>query len=183
MDDPTTAFLLALDVAATSPGSAAGGLGRWRAAPRVRNGWWSCSPARASTGNASRCAPIRAGSALAWYESELVPETTGKAPLFERGRTTLRVPLVPGSPGRLFMPRLPDLCGGRVVAVTGAGSRVDEDGRAAALSPGGGEVELAWDLGSPECAHHFPRPRPPFFVEGDAEIVAGLEALLRRHEP
>jgi hypothetical protein len=105
------------------------------------------------------------------------------------GQMVLRVPLRPASasapeaPSYLFMPRVLELCGGRVAALSGAGSRIEADGRHAVLTGGPGELSLIWELKSPECPAYFAGLQTPFFVEADQATAAALEAVMRRREP
>lgn len=110
----------------------------------------------------------------------------------------LRVPLHPpqGGPGdgsqrqRIRMPRVLDVCAGRVVEVPGEASRILDGGRAAELVLDGsadppGEVVLSFRLGSPDCPRHTYRGFPPFLVEADPatmRLLASMLAPFERHE-
>ena len=105
------------------------------------------------------------------------------------GPMALRVPLraspAPAAgPTRIFMPRNPDTCAGRVRSVPGPGSRVAPDGRHATLVPGdSGALEIAWELFSPGCPAYLSHVELPFFLETADVDAAELEAVLRRREP
>ncbi len=185
-DDLTTALLLEVDAAELPDPLPAG----WTVARRAQGHAavlilarsrldWRLFSLCAGEGDAQRC--VR--------ERDLGPDSA-PPPLPDRGPMVLRVPLARGSdapPGRLFMPRLREVCGGRIVSVPGPASRLAADGRHANLvadptAADPGEVVLAWDVGSPACPANFARPRPPFFLEADAATAPALEAMMARRE-
>jgi len=104
-----------------------------------------------------------------------------------RQALTLRIPLHPTAECpdvEVVMPHLPLICPGRVVAVDGATSPIEDDGRKVALhydpsAPDRAPRELAieWDVGGPECWNEY-RGYPPFFFEGEPRIVEPIRRVL-----
>jgi hypothetical protein len=138
---------------------------------------WSRSSLCAGEGQDERCIladDVGAGSA------QRLPD---------RGRLVLRLPVAPTSTPSstsFFMPRLRDVCGGRIVGIPGAESTIAPDQRHAVLVTGAnasrGDVVIEWDQGSRECPANFTRPMAPFFVEAPAPTAAALETIIRRRE-
>jgi hypothetical protein len=87
-----------------------------------------------------------------------------------------------------FMPRMRFVCGGNIVSPSGGAVRVEPDQRHATIGAAeGGEatpttIKLEWYVGSPECDVLTYDALVPFFVEGDAETVGLIEAILRKRE-
>ncbi len=114
---------------------------------------------------------------------------------FPGGKLSLHVPMdasrdvVSGAEHvrRVLMPQLAEECGGRVIAVPGENSRIDEDGHGARVRPGpdgAGDAELIleWDVGSSDCLQSQPSPIVPFFIEAGEKAAAVLEPVIRRRE-
>jgi len=107
------------------------------------------------------------------------------------GTLTLRVPLrdpIPGVSEAIFMPRLWNVCGGRIGGTENGVLRIASDRRAASTpdtgagADGAESVDLEWQLGSSECSGTFYDGWPPFVLTGDAETVRLVETILRKHE-
>jgi len=99
----------------------------------------------------------------------------------------VNVPIRRIDPGRSWavsMPRLWGVCGGSVGGIDVEGAHISDDARRAtwpgAIDPSRrADVRLRWDVGSPECEHWAYDGFPPFVLEGDADTVSMLEALVR----
>jgi hypothetical protein len=106
-----------------------------------------------------------------------------------RQTMTLHLPLQPRPEcpeAWIYMPRLPRLCPGRVVGVTGGAAEIEDEGRRARLrlgdpAAGGSPTELviAFELGGPGCWTEY-KGYPPFFLEGSPATVALVSSLLER---
>ncbi len=112
-----------------------------------------------------------------------------RADVRSRGTLALRLRLhegVPNSTEEIFMPRLPNVCGGRIAGLSTDQGRIDDDRRTATLSgreaDDGAVLDLEWDILSPECDGIAYDGVPPFFLEGEAEDIRPLEAILRARE-
>jgi len=111
------------------------------------------------------------------------PELNGVA----RQALTLRIPLHPTAECpdvEVVMLRHPQICPGRVVAVDGATSAIEDDGRRVDLhydpsAPERAPRELAveWDIGTPTCWNDY-RGYPPFFLEGESKTVELVRRML-----
>jgi hypothetical protein len=106
-----------------------------------------------------------------------------------RGTLALRLRLRqtrPGAAEEIFLPRLQNLCGGRIAGVSEESVRVDAERRSALLSGPDADrpaaIDLEWEILSPECDGTAYDGVPPFFLEGDAEDIRPLEAILRARE-
>jgi hypothetical protein len=105
-----------------------------------------------------------------------------------RGSLALRLPFRTSMSGRaeaIFMPRMINVCGGRIGAAAD-GVSVTADRRhavvpATALTEAD-RLELEWSLGTPECDGERYDGWPPFVVAGEAETVQLVESILRQHE-
>jgi hypothetical protein len=158
----------------------------------------------AATGGARTALLVFVGGALDWTRFEACDPATGTCtpsglaigdadkpdctycvpgmPSFAdraRRRLELRLRARPSTRRQaILMPEGNHVCGGRVVAVPGQPPEIAADGRHASwVAPAGGEVRVAWDIGSPECNPWAYTGFPPFFVEGDAENVRRVEGL------
>jgi hypothetical protein len=108
-----------------------------------------------------------------------------------RGMLTLRLPLRSAEGGaneEIFMPHIPGLCGGRIIARSGDASVAASDGRHAIIAATevdrehASTIELEWDIGSPECNVWAYDGLPPFVVAGDTANVRPLESIFRKIE-
>ncbi len=105
-----------------------------------------------------------------------------------RDTLTLRLHVRPAGSNftdEVFLPRLPDVCGGRIASDSEGALHVAADRRHATLSPGQpspSTIELEWDILSPECDGTAYDGLPPFFVEADTADAELLEAILRKRE-
>jgi hypothetical protein len=108
-----------------------------------------------------------------------------------RGTLALRLSAkgsVSGLVSEIYMPRLPDVCGGYIASPSGGALQVSSDRRRAILATSdlakddAPAIELEWHIGSPECDEWVYDGTVPFFLEGDAPRVQPLEAVLRRME-
>jgi hypothetical protein len=140
------------------------------------------------------------GDPQPWSESSLRLDDPGgsiaiphfpPAGFSSRGALVVRLPLRPADPGAredIFMPRMFDVCGGRIASPSDAGLEVASDGRRASLiatAPdvaGPSAIEIEWQIGSPECGGWAYDGLPPFFVAGDPLDVQPLETILRSRE-
>jgi hypothetical protein len=82
----------------------------------------------------------------------------------------------------LFMPRLPGLCGGRIVNLKGEGT-ISADRRRAVVSASATEVTLSWMPGSADCPASTYDLYPPFFVATDAANAGLLTDILEHEAP
>ena len=131
-----------------------------------------------------RCAP----SGFAWNDTPVFAVANMPSPGAQpRGTLTIRLTVRPGPADEtVFMPRLPQTCGGYVVDEHDPAVRVSPDRRHAVVagSDGAGPttVTLAWQLGSPACQGWAYDGLPPFVVTGDSRAVALIEPVLRDQE-
>jgi hypothetical protein len=107
--------------------------------------------------------------------------------LQSRGTLTIHLAVRPGTANEaIFMPRLPQTCGGYIIDEQVPGMRVASDRRHAVIagSEGGSPttVTLQWQLGSPECQGWSYEGLPPFMVAGDSRAVALIEPVLEKQE-
>lgn len=106
-----------------------------------------------------------------------------------QGKLRLSLALHPTAAGfvdEIFMPRMPFVCGGRVVS-TPAGTISADQRHASITTPAIDQatpaiVTLEWQIGAPECHDLAYDGMVPFFVEGDAGTVSTVAAVLRRQE-
>ncbi len=129
-----------------------------------------------------------------WRIDETVPTlSVPNMPPSGRSRGTLKLrlplrPAVPGSSEEIYMPRMHDICGGQIAAISGSKYQIAADRRSAALmapepgQTGPSTIEIEWHLDSPECSVWAYDGLPPFFVEGDAASVRLMAAILRKRE-
>ncbi len=125
--------------------------------------------------------PVRAPH----FSVENMPRADVRSP----GTLALRLRLRDGRPGaaeEIFMPRLQNLCAGRIAGVSAKSVRVDTEQRSALLSGPNADrpaaIDLEWQILSPECDGTAYDGVQPFFLEGDAEDIRPLEAILRARE-
>jgi hypothetical protein len=141
---------------------------------------------RASEGSEPHCEPTGLRPVQgAHFSVAAMP----RADVRSRGTLALRLRLhdgIPGSTDEIFMPRLPSVCAGRIAGLSTDHERIDADRRSAMLSDSaadnGAVLDLEWEILSPECDGIAYDGVPPFFLEGDAEDIRPLEAILRARE-
>jgi hypothetical protein len=91
---------------------------------------------------------------------------------------------IPGVSNAVAMPHMLFVCGGRIASPSRDGLQVDADGRRATITaPVRGDatdatISFEWRVGSPECDVLAYDSLIPFFVEGDAETVRLVDAIL-----
>jgi hypothetical protein len=98
----------------------------------------------------------------------------------------LRLPLAPQDACPEWTVRLPPMgCRGHIVSVGGEAQDITDDGLVARVSrarwpPGKapGDLVIQWDVQSPECQVGY-RGYPPFFFEGDPQMVEALSRYVQ----
>ncbi len=140
------------------------------------------------------CSPTLAGDASCAETGMLPGMTFGAFPGMPNpggcpSSLTLRVPVRPPADAlageqRVVMLRHRELCAGRVVALSGEGSRIAPDGRGATIAAGAGpaEITFTWDLAR-DCKCGAYDGFPPFILEGEPGTTARIQALLAAEEP
>lgn len=109
-----------------------------------------------------------------------------------RGTLQLWLPLREEAVGfatHVAMPRMPFVCGGRIVSASDGIVQVDAGQRSATIAAAklgatdAPYLKLEWTVGAPECEPIVYDGLPPFVIEGDAESVRLLDTILNTQEP
>jgi hypothetical protein len=148
---------------------------------------WSTFAVCVRPGNDPTQECTETGFRLAVGSSSALPGMP-RSDLRSRGTLTLRLHLrsaVSNFTDEIFLPRMRNLCGGRIASSSEGALHVAADRRHATLSqghPSPPTIDVEWDILSPECDGTAYDGLPPFFVEADAADARLLEEILRKRE-